>query len=248
MAKTLPFLVYAAREGYGWVNAGAAPLALLEQFRRAAGKMPDFDIRDAGTSGVVNVGEWALVYRFMRQVGGDSRGRDCAYLALSYFNANEAGEINADALLMDPAFKVPQKTPPDTIGYTGGKGAKREWQVPNQSGRGVFDSSGSLSAACAAVGGATGGMLRISRCEPDDGRGSRFDYVTTPVAAARNERVEAVSTADKEAAVPEATARPVCRVAHGCPWRTVVLLAILAFLAGCWMGMRVDLWMGRMLP
>lgn len=239
--KALPFLVYAAREGYGWVNGAGTPLALRERFRRAAGKMPDFDVRGTpGSSGVVNVGEWVLVYRFMRQVAGDSRGRDCTYLALSYFTANEAGELNADVLLMDPAFKVPQTTPPDTIAYAGEKGARLEWQLPNQSGSGVFDPSGSLSAACVAVAGVTGGTLRISRCEPDDGRGSRYDYAVTPVAAAQREQAETGTESGKASSVPVAAAVPACRVAFGCPWRTVILLAILSFLVGCLIG--------RMLP
>lgn len=234
-ARTLPFLVYAAREGYGWVNGRAVPIALREQFRRAAGKMPDFDLKGTpGTCGVVNVGEWVLAYRFMRQVAGDSRGRDCAYLAMTYVQAGEAGEINADELLLEPAFKAPQKTPPDTIGYAGGKGVKTAWRAPSQSGCGVFDASGSLSAACGAVGGVTDGALRISRSEPDDGRGSRFEYVKkaeaqTPVV--REIGAEVAVTGSDEAAA--------CGGAQGCPWRVAVLLVIWAFLLGVLIGMRM---------
>ncbi len=238
-AITLPFLVYAAREGYGWVNGCTVPIALREQLRRTAGKMPDFDMQGApGTCGVVNVGEWVLAYRFMRQIAGDSRGRDCAYLAMSYVKASEAGEINADALLLEPLFKTPQKTPPDTIAYAGGKGPGTAWQVPSQSGCGMFDARGSLSAACGAVGGVTEGTLRISRSEPEDGRGSRFEYVkkTEPQSpVVRKPGRETVVSGPDETAVRGK--------AQGCPWRLVGLLVIWALLLGVLIG-RLLPWLG----
>ena len=237
MLQALPFLVYAAREGYGWVTGRSVPSALREQFRRAAGKMPDFDVIDAaGTSGVVNVGEWVLAFRFMRQVAGDSRGRDCAYLAMSYFKAAEAGEFNADALLLEPAFKVPQKTPPETIEYAGGKGISTEWREPARSENGVFDASGSLAGACAAVARMTRGSLRIARNEPDDGRGARYEYRRAPEAELRSsspaiDRPEPAALANAVATEPCATS--------GCPWRTAILLAIWAFLLGVLVGRRL---------
>jgi hypothetical protein len=234
MPQTLPFLVYAARDGYGWVSGTEVPLVLRERFRRAAGKMPDFDMKGTpGLSGVVNVEEWVLVYRFMRQVGGDNRGRDCTYLAMTYFKSEVAGDKNADALLMDTAFKVPQKTPPSVIDYTGGVSAKKDWQLPEQSGSGMYDARGSLTAACAAVGGVAGGTLRISRREPDDGRGSWYDYVRNQVVEqeASSLRTEKFVSANEETTV--------CRSGSGCPWRTVSLLVILAFLLGVLIGGRL---------
>ncbi len=49
----LPFLIYGARDGYGWLNGTEWPLAFRERLRRVAGKLPDFDIGESGSAGVV---------------------------------------------------------------------------------------------------------------------------------------------------------------------------------------------------
>lgn len=198
--------------------------------------MPDFDLgATPGTSGVVNVGEWVLVYRFMRQLAGDSKGRDCTYLAMSYCKATEAGEVNADVLLLEPIFKGPQKIPPETIEYVGGKGISAEWLESKQSENGQFNAGGSLAGACAAVAGVTSGTLRVWRREPDDGRGALYEY--RRVQETQTERT-IVPEPDQTNVVQSFT--PVgSEIQVGFRWQTVVLLVIWAFLIGILLGRRV---------
>lgn len=78
----LPFAVYTAREGYAWQSGTEAGLAKLERLRKAIGKMPEFDFGDSASSGLLNIGDDVVLYRFMRQENADFKGRDAVYLDL----------------------------------------------------------------------------------------------------------------------------------------------------------------------
>lgn len=116
----LPFAVYTAREGYQWISGLDAGLPRLEQFRRAIGKLPEFDFGDPLSCGAVNLGDTVVVYRFMKEEKGDFRGRDSLYLALTWFDKSVAGSINFKDLLDHAVFVSPMREPPLSLEYDGG--------------------------------------------------------------------------------------------------------------------------------
>ena len=115
----LPFAVYTATEGYGWAAGRSHDRATLERMRRAVGKTPEFDYGAPGCCGVVNEGEMVAVCRFMRAEKWDSKGRNAAYLALSFFPRASAKDVNVERLLALEPFTVPMRDPPEWLDYEG---------------------------------------------------------------------------------------------------------------------------------
>lgn len=119
----LPLAIHTARQGYGWLNSFQHDIALLERFRKAIGKMTDIDYGEPLSCGALNVDPWVIVYRFMVEKGGDFRGRDCLYLALTYFQRSVASSIHIARLLEVPALSVPLRDAPTTLDYKAGDSA-----------------------------------------------------------------------------------------------------------------------------
>jgi len=117
----LPFAVYTARTGYQWISGLDVGLPLLEQLRRSLGKLPEFDFGDPLSCGVLNEGNWVVVYRFMVEKKGDFVGRDSLYLALTYFQRSIAGSVNVAHLLEMPVFAAAVREPPSSFEYDAGK-------------------------------------------------------------------------------------------------------------------------------
>lgn len=174
----LPFAVYTARNGYAWQSGTEAGIAKLDGLRKAIGKMPEFDFGDPATSGVLNVGEDILVYRFMRQEKADSHGRAASYLALTYFSRKDARFINADLLLSAPPFTQPMEQPPSWMEYSGPPAVPSDYSLPQRDSSGCFDPSGSLASAGFVFSQSFDGALRVSRNDPKDGKGSLYQYRT----------------------------------------------------------------------
>jgi hypothetical protein len=116
----LPLAIHAARQGYAWLNQSQHDFTLLERFRKAIGKMPDIDCGEPLSCGAMNVEEWVVVYRFMIEKGGDFLGRDCLYLALTYFDRSIAASIHLGKLLELPCFAAPMREPPESFDYAVG--------------------------------------------------------------------------------------------------------------------------------
>jgi hypothetical protein len=115
----LPFAVYTATEGYCWTAGRSHDRAMLERLRRAVGKTPDFDYGASPCCGAVNDGDTVAVYRFMRAEKWDSKGRNAAYLALSFFPRALAGAVDVGRLLALEPFRAPLRCPPDWLDYEG---------------------------------------------------------------------------------------------------------------------------------
>ena len=229
----LPFLVYGARDGYGWLNGTEWPLAFRERLRRAAGKLPDFDIGESGSAGVVNCGEHILVYRFMREMQADSKGRNAACLVMTFFPRTQTATVNAEAILLSPLFMAPPGShPPEMIECDAGRPPASAWRLPaQQAAKGVFTQDGSLAAACPVFSDPFSGTLRIMRKEPDDGLGAQFAYQPPPP-----ERAPAPAPAPAQTASLQPQPGPVnvpnVIVTRGCPWPALGLIAAFMFLAG----------------
>jgi hypothetical protein len=116
----LPLAIHTARQGYAWLNQGQQDYSLLERFRKAIGKMPDIDCGEPLSCGALNFDEWVVVFRFMVEKGGDFRGRDCLYLALTYFQRSVASSVNIARLLEVSELSAPLREPPSTIDYGAG--------------------------------------------------------------------------------------------------------------------------------
>ncbi|MEI7945563.1 MAG: hypothetical protein WCJ02_02655 [bacterium] len=117
MPMRLPLAIHAARQGYAWLNQSQHDFSLLERFRKAIGKMPDIDCGEHLSCGALNVDDWVVVYRFMIEKGGDFLGRDCIYLALTYFDRSIASSVHIARLLELPFFAAPMRHPPDAFDY-----------------------------------------------------------------------------------------------------------------------------------
>lgn len=115
----LPFAVFTARAGAQWISGLDTGKRLLEQLRRAIGKLPSFDDCDPLACGAVNLDDIVVVYKFMNEEKGDFRGRDALYLALTYFDRSIAGSINLERLLAIDVFSAPQREPPSCLEYSG---------------------------------------------------------------------------------------------------------------------------------
>lgn len=230
----LPFIVYGARNGYEWLNGSAIPLAWRERLRRAAGKLPDFDIGETGSAGVVNAGDQILIYRFMREQHADSHGRNATCLAMTYFPRTQTATVNAEAVLLSPLFMAPTaSSPPDSIGYADGPPHAASWHLPGeQAADGIFNQDGSLAAACPVFSDPFPGTLRIFRNEPDYGQGARYSY--RPPQSAHSAPAPAPAPAQTASLQPQPgpVNIPTVIVNRGCPWPTLGLIAGLMFLAG----------------
>ena len=120
MNMRLPLAIHAARQGYAWLNQSQHDFALLERFRKAIGRMPDIDCGEPLSRGALNVEKWVVVYRFMIEKGGDFLGRDCLYLALTYFDRSIASSVHIARLLELPYFTAPMREPPVGFDYAEG--------------------------------------------------------------------------------------------------------------------------------
>ena len=174
----LPFAVYTARNGYAWQSGTDAGIAKLDRLRKAIGKMPEFDFGDAATSGMLNAGDEIVLYRFMRQDNADAHGRAASYLAMTFFPRNDSRFVNADSILSSPPFARPMAEPPSWLDYNGPPAIPSDFSPPLQDSSGCFDPSGSLASAGFVFSQPIGGALRISRREPEDGKGALFQYRT----------------------------------------------------------------------
>lgn len=172
----LPFAVYTARDGYAWQSGTEAGTVKLERLRKAIGKMPEFDFGDSASSGMLNVGDDIVLYRFMRQEKADSHGRAASYLAMTFFPRDDARFINADAILSLSPFSAPLKDPPSFFDYNGIPAIPSDFPLPAQSSTGCFDKSGVMASAGFLFSMPIEGTLHISRKEPQDSKGSLFQY------------------------------------------------------------------------
>jgi hypothetical protein len=228
----LPFLVYGARDGYGWLNGAEWPLAFRERLRRAAGKLPDFDIGESGSVGVVNCDEHILVYRFMRELLADSKSRNAVCLALTFFPRTQTKIMNAEAILLSPLFMAPTaSSPPNSIDYACDPPRAVSWHLSGeQAAGGIFSRDGSLAAACPVFSDSFPGTLRIMRKDPDDGQGARYSYQPPQAAPSVPAPAPVQTVSIQSQSAPVNT--PAVIINRGCPWPTLGLIAALMFLAG----------------
>lgn len=222
----LPFAVYTAREGYAWQSGTESGTGKLERLRRAIGKMPEFDFGEPASSGILNVGEEIVLYRFMRAEKADSKGRDATYLALTYFSRSQARFLNAEGVLGAYPFAEPLVQPPSEFEYGGAAALPTDFEVPGQAGAGQFDPGGSLAAAGFVFSHPFTGTLHVIRQDPP-ARGKGVEYRYQPARAAEGmiPAVEAaVSCADSE----RHTAN---RVSRSSAWKWVAVAALVVALA-----------------
>lgn len=167
----LPLAIHAARQGYAWLNKSQHDFCLLERFRKAIGKMPDIDCGGPLSRGALNVAEWVVVYQFMIEKGGDFLGRDCLYLALTYFDRSIADSVNIARLLELPYFIAPMREPPVGFDYAEGPSQPCSFNpgtVPSEE-RANLD----LAMAGAAYHHSFDGVLRLAQA---DGCSCRVSY------------------------------------------------------------------------
>lgn len=172
----LPFAVYTARHGYAWQSGTDHGIEKLDRFRRAVGKMPEFDFGERASCGLLDVGDEVVAYRFMRHEKADFKGRDAGYLALTFCSRADARFIDADAMLSEYPFATPLVDPPSFFEYAGKPAVPAAFTIPAQASTGCFDPAGCLSSAGFLFAQPFVGTLRIFRSEPDDGKGAQFRY------------------------------------------------------------------------
>lgn len=172
----LPFHVYTARNGYAWLGADPTNRILLDQFLKAIGRMPDFDLGETARRGVLNVRDHVVVYRFMLQQKADSKSRDAVYLALTYLPASESANLEIDHLLQTGPFTEPQTTPPADIHYDGPPSTTAHFQIPNTASAGTFDRTGSLASCGSLFSEIPEGRLHISLEETTPPGPAHFRY------------------------------------------------------------------------
>lgn len=172
----LPFAVYTARQGYAWQSGTEAGTAKLDGLRKAIGKMPEFDFGDKASSGILNVGDEIVLYRFMRAEKADFKGRDAAYLALTYFNRPEARFVNAEAVLAAFPFAAPLSKPPSSFEFGGTAAEPTNFTLPTQAATGCFHPTGNLATAGFVLAQPIAGTLHIRREEPAPGHAAEFRY------------------------------------------------------------------------
>ena len=220
----LPFAVYTAREGYAWQSGTEAGLAKLERFRKAIGKMPEFDFGDSASSGLLNVGDDVVLYRFMRQKNADFKGRDAVYLAMTYFTRPEARFVDADAVLKVFPFVEPLPDPPSDFDYCGSAALPTDFAVPAESATGCFHPEGHMASAGFVVAQPFPGILHVSRAEPANGKGAAYRYQLARPASPAKPAKTAVLT-------PLPAPPPEKRAAHAAAWRRTAIAAILVAIA-----------------
>ena len=174
----LPFAVYTAQQGYGWVSGLEHGRATLERYRKALGKLPEFDFGDPLSCGAVNSGDTVVAYRFLKAEKWDFRGRDALYIAITFFPRAVAGEIDFERLLGMEVFTKPLREPPAWLDYGGGGSAGSEFDPEADAGSGTAAKGFNLSNAGIVFKKAFAGTFRIWRKEGDDG----FSCTYTPPA------------------------------------------------------------------
>lgn len=175
----LPFSVYTAQQGYGWVSGLEHGRAALERYRKALGKFPEADYGDAMTCGAVNADDIVVAYRFLTAQKWDSKGRNALYLAMTFFPRAGAGEIDFEQLLGMELFTKPMREPPSSLEYCGGESAGSGYDPENDTGAGTVAID--LSCAGSVFKKAFPGTLKIWR---EDGAGRVSCAYTRPVAVA----------------------------------------------------------------
>ena len=216
----LPFAVYTARDGYAWQSGTEAGLAKLERMRKAIGKMPEFDFGDSASSGLLNVEDDVVLYRFMRQKNADFKGRDAVYLAMTYFTRPEARFVDADAVFKAFPFVEPLPDPPSDFEYCGGAATPTDFEVPAESATGCFHPEGRMASAGFVVAQPFPGILHVSRVEPANGKGAAYRYqLARPALPAK--------PAVKHTSAPLPATPPEKRAAHAAAWRRTAIAAIL---------------------
>lgn len=159
----LPFAVYTAQQGYGWVSGLEHGRATLERFRKALGKLPEFDFGDPLSCGAVNSGDTVVAYRFLKAEKWDFRGREALYLAVTFFPRSVAGEIDIEQLLGMEPFTRPMREPPPSLEYCGGGSSMAGYDPERDTGAGAV--AVDLSCAGSVFQKAFPGTLKISREE-----------------------------------------------------------------------------------
>lgn len=236
----LNFFAYGARNGYGWLNGKTVPLAVREGFRKAIGKGPNFNFGESEISGVVNLEQEVLVYRFMRESSADSKGRDASYLAFTAFPRSLASDINAEEILFLPFFKTPVASPPDSFEYTGPSSSTSDLDlIFNKNATGLFSSGGSLAAACSMFSSPFPGTLRITCTKSSRGMGSVYRYQhpqsSEPIVPEQSIQDDPITPLEIVLPKPQPAINPPVKtvvVKRGCPWVWVIVIAVLLFLAG----------------
>ena len=197
----LPLAIHAARQGYAWLNQSQHDFSLLERFRKAIGKMPDIDCGEPLSCGAINVAKWVVVYRFMIEKGGDFLGRDCLYLALTYFDRSIAASIHLGKLLELPCFTAPMREPPDGFDYS--LGASQS--APFNAGSAIVETLASLDFAMvgAAFQSPFDGVLRLTQAEGCPCRVSYEKKTTNLASAEQGQGHEQTHFRDGHEHVPE---------------------------------------------
>lgn len=120
----LPTAVYTAYRGYEWscLPEGVSREERDALYAKAAALRPEFPPADDVRQGVVACGSVAAVFRVWNVPAWDADGRSADYFAFAYFpRVGEVSDDDAAALLADPFFHIPERTPHTRIEWRGGE-------------------------------------------------------------------------------------------------------------------------------
>lgn len=219
----LPFAVYTARQGYAWQSGLQLGRESLEKFRKAIGKMPEFDFGEPARRGLANVQDDVVAYRFMRQSKADAAGRDASYLALTVFSREQARFVDADALFANPPFQEPLLQPPSEFDYQGGPAVPCDFALPPRSASGYFASGGALSSAGFVFSQIFSGTFRIHLQESPQTK-PMFEYAPPVTASYPASGTSAPRPMGPAVSTVIPAAPPV--ILHSDEWKAVAIAAI----------------------
>jgi hypothetical protein len=123
----LPTAVYTAYRGYEWscLPEGVSREERDALYAKAAALRPEFPPADDVRQGVVTCGSVAAVFRVWNVPAWDADGRSADYFAFAYFpRVGEVSDDDVAALLADPFFHIPERTPHTRIEWRGGEKAE----------------------------------------------------------------------------------------------------------------------------
>ena len=240
----LPFLAYGARHGYGWLNGKDVPFSVREDFRRVAGKMPDFEMGETCSCGAVNTEQDVLIYCFMRETCADSRKRDGVYLAMTFLPRSKASEVDVEWILKSSLFQTPVPIPPEAFDYEETPYQSPQWMLPTTlNPRGIFSADGSLSGACRILA-TVPGTLKIMRTEPQEGSGSIYVYhpPTPPISPMLPIPPIPFENSIEPPVITDCVDGKLATGRRGCPWLLAMIVSGTLFLVGIVVGFGLSRW------
>ena len=114
----LPLAIYTADHGLKWTfDESKISYGDLDLCRTMFGRLPDFDLGEAGFEGVAVVGDRVFVVRCFSASKWDFLGRDATYLVATWFDRRLVCSMDLEALLKSQELNVPMKEPPLSFSF-----------------------------------------------------------------------------------------------------------------------------------